>query len=595
MAATDLLSVQLLIGGSEASGVIRSITVHTALNRIGEATIVINDGDKAAESFALSDSGDYDPGKTVEIKAGYHTQLASVFKGTIVSQSIQVAPQEGPSMTLICKDGLVKTTLSAKSAYYQTVKDSDVINTIVQQYSLTANVDATSYSYDCLLQYNAIDWDFIKKRAAINGLVIYMADDKVNVVKPAVSGSSVFTISYGRNLIDMDIALQSANQISGIAAKAWNPDEQKVTSQTGTEPGVNEEGSIDGKKLGDVLAQKRQLQTTTFQEESQLTSLSDGQFLFNRLARFSGYITCTGNSEVQLNTLVTLEGVSKSLNGDLFVNAVVHTLEAGTWQTEVGVGFQEEWFANSSPASSTGTSITGLQIATVKQIQEDPKSRFRVMVSFPLLEDDSNGIWARLNSLYASNGVGIFFYPEVGDEVIVGFLEDDPSSPIILGSMYSKKNQSYQKPDEKNSHKTILTKSNLKLDFDDENKIITVATPANNTLVISDKDKSITCTDQNENSWVMNKDGITITSNKSMTLKAKNDITIQAQNINLKADSGITLKSATNNTTADNALNLKATNVSIKADASLSAQAQASAEIKASGNTSIKGAMVMIN
>jgi len=595
MTATDLLSIQMLVEGSAASGVIKSISIHNSINHIAEANIILNDGSKAAESFQLSDSGNYDPGKSIEIKAGYHTQEKSIFKGIIVNQSIQVHPQDGPSMMLTCRHQVIKTTLSQNSAYYQNSKDSDIISKIIKQYSISCSVDATSNTHETILQYNTVDWDFILNRAALNGLIVYTAQDKVNVAKPAVSGEGAYTITYGTNLIDMDIAINSDNQVSGITAKAWDADEQKLTSQTATEPLVNKEGRLDGKKLGGVLQQQRKLQTTTFQEEGELKSLADALFLFNRLARFSGYITCTGNSEVKLNSLVELKGLSKTLNGSMFVNSIVHHLEAGHWQTEVGVGFQEEWFSNSSPSSSTSAAITGLQIATVKQIQEDPKSRYRIKISFPLLEDDSDGIWARLNSFYASNEVGAFFFPEVGDEVIVGFLEDNPSAPIILGSMYSKKNKSYQEPDEKNTHKTILTKSKLKLDFDDENKIITLETPAENKLVINDKEKSITCTDQHSNSWEMNEDGITISSNKNITMKATSDISIQAQNISLKADNGINQKSVSNTVTADNELNLKGLNVSVKADASLSAQAQASTEIKASGNTSIKGAMVMIN
>ena len=595
MAATDLLTLQLLIEGSAASGTIRSITIHNAINQIPEATIILNDGSKAAESFDLSDSGKYDPGKSIEVKAGYHNKEQSIFKGIIVNQSIQVHPQEGPSMMLTCRHHILKTTLCPHSAYYQKSKDSDIISKILKSYSLQNSVDATSNTHETILQYNTTDWDFILNRAALNGLLVYTEQDQVNIVKPGVSGESVYTISYGTNLIDMDIAINSENQVSGITAKAWDADQQKITSQTATEPSVNKEGRLDGKKLGGVLQQKRKLQTTTFQEEAELKSWADAQFLFNRLARFSGYISCTGNSEVKLNSLVSLEGLSKTLNGDMFVNSIVHQLEGGHWQTELGIGFHEEWFSYKNPSSSTSTAITGLQIATVKQIQEDPQSRYRVKISFPLLEDDSDGIWARLNSFYASNEVGAFFYPEVGDEVIVGFLEDKPSAPIILGSMYSKKNKSYQEPDEKNTHKTILTKSKLKLDFDDENKIITLETPAKNTVVINDKEKSISCKDQHSNSWEMNEDGITISSNKNITMKATSDISLQAQNISLKADNGITQKSVSNTVTADNALSLKGLNVSVKADASLSAQAQASTEIKASGNTSIKGAMVMIN
>ena len=58
------------------------------------------------------------------------------------------------------------------------------------------------------------------------------------------------------------------------------------------------------------------------------------------------------------------------------------------------------------------------------------------------------------------NQAGIFFYPEVGDEVILGFINDNPDDPIILGSLYNgnSKNPPFS-PDEDNSNKAFLTAS----------------------------------------------------------------------------------------------------------------------------------------
>ena len=43
-------------------------------------------------------------------------------------------------------------------------------------------------------------------------------------------------------------------------------------------------------------------------------------------------------------------------------------------------------------------------------------------------------------NLYASNGAGAASYPEIGDEVVVAFMNGDPRFPVIIGRLYSKKN-----------------------------------------------------------------------------------------------------------------------------------------------------------
>ena len=79
--------------------------------------------------------------------------------------------------------------------------------------------------------------------------------------------------------------------------------------------------------------------------------------------------------------------------------------------------------------------IAGLQTGIVKQVAKDPGGQFRVALELPLLQMPGQLVWARLASFYASNKIGEVFYPEVGDEVVAGFMNQDPRYPVILGSL----------------------------------------------------------------------------------------------------------------------------------------------------------------
>jgi len=205
-----------------------------------------------------------------------------------------------------------------------------------------------------------------------------------------------------------------------------------------------------------------------------------------------------------------------------------------------------------------------------------------VLVDVPMIKETGTGIWARLSNLYATNKIGMFFYPEKDDEVIIGFLDNDPRSAVILGSVYSSKNAPPYTPDDKNSIKAIKTKSELLLEFDDEKKVITIETPGKNKITLSDEDKVITIEDGNKNSIEMSSDGIVIKSGKDLTLKASG-------NINITAQKDITLKTSMGDVTT------KGKNITEKANMSFSAQGSVSSELKSNGNTTVKGLMVMIN
>jgi len=57
-----------------------------------------------------------------------------------------------------------------------------------------------------------------------------------------------------------------------------------------------------------------------------------------------------------------------------------------------------------------------------------------------MISTSDDGIWARISTLDAGKQRGTFFRPEIGDEVIVGFLNDDPRYPVVLGMVNSSAN-----------------------------------------------------------------------------------------------------------------------------------------------------------
>jgi uncharacterized protein involved in type VI secretion and phage assembly len=207
----------------------------------------------------------------------------------------------------------------------------------------------------------------------------------------------------------------------------------------------------------------------------------------------------------------------------------------------------------------------GLQIGKVTQLDGDLAEENRIKIKIQALDSEPKIVWAKLANLYGiAESSGTFLIPEVDDEVIVGFLNNDPEKPVILGSLCSNKNKSPFKLIAKNN-KTIVGGNGVVVEFEENKKEITIKTPCMNEVVISDDKKIIKLSDQNGNTVTMDNSGIKIDSCKDLTINAKADIKIQGLNITGNADISMTMKGS------------------------------ATAEFSASGQTTIKGAMVMIN
>jgi uncharacterized protein involved in type VI secretion and phage assembly len=69
---------------------------------------------------------------------------------------------------------------------------------------------------------------------------------------------------------------------------------------------------------------------------------------------------------------------------------------------------------------------------------EDPLALSRVQVSLPGLDSDGAApLWARVCVPCAGNEFGAFFIPDVDSEVLVVFVGDDPTYPIVVGSLWN--------------------------------------------------------------------------------------------------------------------------------------------------------------
>lgn len=129
---------------------------------------------------------------------------------------------------------------------------------------------------------------------------------------------------------------------------------------------------------------------------------------------------------------------------------------------------------------------------------DDPRGQGRVKVRFMWQTESESSNWIRVQSIdaggsgYVSKNRGFVFIPELGDQVMVGFQQGDPSRPYVAGSLFHRDNSSGAA--QNNTLKTISTRSGHTIEFDDneqENWGIIIKDRSNNMIRLNTKDKSI--------------------------------------------------------------------------------------------------------
>ncbi|MDQ6969598.1 MAG: type VI secretion system tip protein VgrG [Mariprofundus sp.] len=542
-ASTDLPTWRIMIDGVEISGEIHlmSILVSKSVNKIPRARLEFLDGDVATESFVLSDADFFLPGNEIEILAGYHSDESSIFKGKVTAHGLKSRAGKPSKLTVDCCDDAIMMTLSRKNAYFQELSDSDIFETIITAYDLDIDIPSTDLIHPEMVQYNVTDWDFLLERAEANGRLIIVDDGVVAVKQPDTSANAELSLILGSTMLEFEAQIDARYQLPDVTGRSWHFSDQAIAAESGTAPEMTESGNLSGSDLASALGQTTTaLGHTGFRSDQEMQAWADSRLSRSRLAKIIGRVKCQGYAAIKPGQMMELRGVGERFNGNVLVTAIRHQFNVNNWETDIQFGLSPQRLSQQNdvpdtPAAGLVPPVHGLHIGVVTQL-EDPEGEDRVRVRMPMVDPDDEGIWARIASLDAGDTRGAFFRPEIDDEVVLGFLNDDPRDPIILGMLNSSVKPAPISASDDNPEKGFVTRSGMKLIFDDDAISLNIETPKGNKINLSDDEGSIVLEDENGNKVEMNGDGITIESRGNISIRADQDVNIEGSNVILKAN-----------------------------------------------------------
>jgi len=524
-----------------------SVDISVAVNSIGKARLVYVDGTAASSSFPLSDSALFKPGQRIEILADSGDEQESLFDGLVVRHSVRVSERTSPQLIVECRHAAMKLAVTRRSANYFECSDSDIIDELLSAAGVDADIESTTVTHKQVVQYLSTDWDFLLARARANGKLVWCEGDTLIVRAPSFDAEPVCTLLYGATLLEFAAEIDARLQVDSLHSLSWDSAQQELIDVEGAAPDLAAPGNLSSSELADVAGCRLDLCHVALCE-AEAQAWADGIGVYRRLNQISGYAKCIGIGNVRPGTVIELSGVGERFNGKIFVSAVRHEYGAAQgWKTHIQFGGVPLESAASAPAPAAGGLLapaSGLHIGIVTS-NEDPDGEYRVRIRLPLLGDD-DGVWARVASVDAGDDRGFFIRPEIGDEVVIGFLDTDPRHPVILGMLHSSAKAAPLQGSDDNHQKLYKSRSGMRLHFDDEKKIMTLDTPSGNALILNEDEESLTLMDQNGNKIALSADGIVLESAKALTIKASTELSLESGTA-LTAEGGteLALKGAT--------------------------------------------------
>ncbi len=187
-------------------------------------------------------------------------------------------------------------------------------------------------------------------------------------------------------------------------------------------------------------------------------------------------------------------------------------------------------------------------IVGVVTSNQDPDGLGRIKVRFPSLSNDDESAWARVVMPMAGAGRGVYFIPEVDDEVLVAFEYGQVEFPYVLGCVWNGVDKPPEAQKAGNDRRTIQSRSGHVIRMDDtadHEKLEIVGHGGSTSIVLDTSNNTITIVAKGDIS-VQTSDGKLLLQGKGIELVSKAAVKIQAdQDLEITASGQMKLKAST--------------------------------------------------
>jgi phage protein D/phage baseplate assembly protein gpV len=387
------------------------------------------------------DSNPFDIGKSLEVKLGAADELGtqSLFKGQIVSLELNFG---AGGVELLCRgfDRSHVLIRSRRAQTFQNMTSSDIVSKLVSAAGFTPKCDPSGDAHDFIQQDNETDWDFIWRLAERVGFEFVVEDETAYFRKPVADNP--VALEWPTSLRSFSPRVTATQQVQQVTLSVLDPKTKQTLQSTADSPdqiariGVERSaiaGAFDGGEM--------HIATEPVKSQSEGDALA--QALLDKLA--NGYIAAEGVTDgdpnIKAGAAIQVSGIGQKYSGTYRIAAATHVLRGGsTYETHFANSPSHTLLGSVGGDRSSGAGVPAFGSQLVLGLvtnNSDPDNLGRVRVQYPALSQEAEGTWARVLTPSAGDARGMLMLPVVGEEVLVGFENDDTTRPYVLGSLFN--------------------------------------------------------------------------------------------------------------------------------------------------------------
>lgn len=434
---------------------------------------------------------------------------------------------------------------------FQNMTDSDVVEKIADEVGIEIDqLDNSGEPHDYIFQENQTNMAFLRHRSARIGFELFVRDGKLNFHEPKKDNTPL-SLVWLETLRSFHVRVTSAEQVQSVEVRGWDYTTKKAIVATAdsekllTKIETPEESGTKSSTAFEKLKETPRMCVVDHPIFKPKEADAMAQAICNEISGqfVNADATADGNPEIRPGRMVELEELGP-YTGKYYVTETRHTYINRVYDTEFSVrglrgGDLSDRLMPASPLKPGQTLLVGIVTDN-----EDPDELGRVKVKFPTLTEEHNSNWARVVSMGAGSNRGFDCLPEIDDEVLVAFEHGDIHRPYILGGVWNGEDAppntvGKNVKDGKVRLRTIQTRTGHKIQFVEEDQDtkagVYVETKGGHQLRLNDSGQFMELTTKGGHRLCLSdKDNnISMNSKGDIAIKANGEITINGKMIML--------------------------------------------------------------
>lgn len=336
-------------------------------------------------------------------------------------------------------------------SYTQTTA-SDAVRQVAGRAGIEiGTVESTTTVFEHLAQCGQTDWEFLDGLARQAGFELAVRDNKLDFGRrkaaadaPDDQGPTVpdpLVLRFGADLLRVRSVVTAAEQVERVQVRGWDIGQKRAIvaeAKAGTTSVTLP--TIEPGQLAEAFGAPSYV-ATDHAYRTQAEADAAAEALAERIGSSFAEVEAVtrGNPKLRADVPVCLENVGQPFDGKYMITAARHRYapSARGYTTALSVtGRQERSLYGLTSAPCAGAAARGVVVGLVSDAH-DPSGQGRVKLTFPWLSDDYVSDWARTVQPGAGRNRGAMVVPEVGDEVLVAFEQNDPHRPYVLGGLFN--------------------------------------------------------------------------------------------------------------------------------------------------------------